>query len=232
MSTNLIKIILVEDHDSLRIVTADMLRQHGYSVAALSCAEELDDEAGGEFVDIFILDLNLPDEDGISLSQRIRKSNPNVGIIMVTARNSLEDRVIGYESGADIYLVKPVEPAELLATISSLSRRIELPVDSNLNALKLDLKQLILQGNKGNVHVNKAEAIILQGLARAKNQQLDYWQLIESIGESENPSFKKATLEVKIHRLRHKIFEVSDNQYAIKSIRDQGYHLCMTLIIL
>ena len=125
MATDLLpsslSIIVVEDHDSLRMVTVEMLRQNGHNVIGLECAEDLDDEAGGQYADIFIIDLNLPNEDGLSLTRRIKKVNPNVGVIMMTARHQLSDRVIGYESGADIYLIKPVNPAELLAAITALS---------------------------------------------------------------------------------------------------------------
>jgi DNA-binding response OmpR family regulator len=231
MATSL-NIIIVEDHDSLRIVTATMLRQHGHTVTELACAEDLDDEAGNQFADIFILDLNLPDEDGISLARRIRKVNPTVGIIMVTARNQLDDRIIGYQSGADIYLIKPVNPIELLATISSLSRRLQ-TVSSSVNQLTLDLKQLSLQNEALNkITVNRSEAIMLQTLARAKNQQLEYWQLIEAIGQSSNHAFKKSNLEVKIHRLRHKIMQLCSDDEVIKSIREYGYKLCVDLVIL
>jgi DNA-binding response OmpR family regulator len=231
MATSL-NIIIVEDHDSLRIVTATMLRQYGHTVTELACAEDLDDEAGNQFADIFILDLNLPDEDGISLARRIRKVNPSVGIIMVTARNHLDDRIIGYQSGADIYLIKPVNPIELLATISSLSRRLQ-TVSSTVNQLTLNLKQLSLQNEALNkITVNRSEAIMLQTLARAKNQQLEYWQLIEAIGQSTNQSFKKSNLEVKIHRLRHKIMQLCSDDDVIKSIREYGYKLCVDLVIL
>ena len=228
-----LNIIIVEDHDSLRIVTANMLRQHGHIVIELECAEDLDDEAGGQLADIFILDLNLPDEDGISLARRIRKANPTVGIIMVTARNQLNDKVIGYQSGADIYLIKPVSPIELLATISSLSRRTQ-HINSNTNKLVLDFKNLSLQccDDKNKISINQSEAIILQALARANNQKLEYWQLIEAMGESTNHSFKKSNLEVKIHRLRHKIELVCSDEEVIKSVREYGYRLCGNLIIL
>lgn len=227
-----LNIIIVEDHDSLRIVTANMLRQHNHVVRELACAEELDDIAGGESADIFIIDLNLPDEDGISLARRIRKASPTVGIIMVTARSQLEDKVIGYENGADIYLVKPVSPEELLATISALSRRLQTEILTPDGALTLDSKGLSLNSDVVNkIKLNRSEVIILQALARAHNQQLEYWQIIEAIGESGNHSFKKSTLEVKIHRLRHKMMQVCNNEEAIKSIREYGYKLCINLVI-
>ena len=83
-----LKIVVVEDHDALRIVTVDMLQQNDYEAVGISCAEDLD-EMCSELADIFIIDLNLPDEDGISLTKRIKKVSPHVGIIMATARDKL-----------------------------------------------------------------------------------------------------------------------------------------------
>ena len=235
MATDLIpsslSIIVVEDHDSLRMVTVEMLRQHGHSVIGLACAEDLDDEVGGQYADMFIIDLNLPNEDGLSLTRRIKKVNPNVGVIMMTARHQLSDRVIGYESGADIYLIKPVNPAELLATITALSRRVNGRGNGN-SILTLDLKRLVLKGIAGEVSLNQSESLLLHALARAQNHQLDSWQIIDVIGElAVNVSLEKSNLDVKMHRLRQKINLACNNKNAIKSVRGQGYQLCVTLTV-
>lgn len=120
-----LNIVVIEDNDSLRKATVAMLTREGHHVNGLISAEDVGDKVFQEKIDIFLIDLNLPGEDGISLSKRIRSSMPLAGIIMVTARNRLDERLTGYESGADIYLTKPVAPEEMLATISSLGRRIK-----------------------------------------------------------------------------------------------------------
>lgn len=120
-----LKIVVIEDNDSLRKATVAMLTREGHLVSGLISAEDINDKVFQEKIDIFLIDLNLPGEDGISLSKRIRSSMPLAGIIMVSARNRLDERLTGYESGADIYLTKPVAPEEMLATISSLGRRIK-----------------------------------------------------------------------------------------------------------
>ena len=106
-----LSIVLVEDNDDLRELTADALRGEGHRVLALSCAEELDDQSAGESVDVFLIDLNLPGENGLSLCRRVRASRPDAGIVIMTARVALNDRIAGYkQGGADIYLTKPVSP--------------------------------------------------------------------------------------------------------------------------
>jgi DNA-binding response OmpR family regulator len=119
-----LNIVLVEDHDLLRTVTQSVLTDSGHKVLALSCSEEVDDAISSMSPDLYILDLNLPGEDGLSLAKRIRQSHPRVGIIMTTARTDVADRLDGYESGADIYLPKPTDPSELLAAAVALARRL------------------------------------------------------------------------------------------------------------
>ncbi len=117
-------IIVIEDHDALREVTIAALQDMGHVVQGGDCAEALPELLQNFQADIMVLDLNLPGEDGISLAQRLRKSHPEIGIIMVTARIELSDKLRGYESGADIYLTKPTSVEELGAAIQALSRRI------------------------------------------------------------------------------------------------------------
>jgi DNA-binding response OmpR family regulator len=228
MAANL-NIVVVEDNDSLRLVTVTILRQQGHQVIGLACAEEIDDVAGGTLADIFVLDLNLPGEDGISLARRIRKANPNVGIIMVTARIQSQDKTLGYDSGADIYLPKPAEPGELLAAIKALARRIKPENTHTPNTLVLDLTRLQLQGPAGEAGVTRAESTLLNALARAPGQQLEYWQIAEALGDTQD-SLSKSNLEVKIFRLRKKIAQVGGED-AINAIRLKGYQLCINLIV-
>ena len=120
-----LNIVVVEDNDDLRDLTCQVLTNEGHRAMGLSCAEELEDMAGGEPADIFLIDINLPGESGISLSKRIRQAQPFVGIIIISARTDLDDKVIGYDSGADVYLPKPVAMEELLAAVSAVQRRID-----------------------------------------------------------------------------------------------------------
>ena len=205
-------IVVIEDYASLRIMILKTIEKLGYSAVGLSCAEELDDIAIGKTTDIFIIDLNLPDEDGISLTRRIRKSNPLVGIIMLTARSREADKVLGYESGADIYLTKPVSFSELTAAIATLSRRIQAEKTITVaDNLILDSSRLILRFKDAEIGINETEAIILQTLARANAQQLEHWQLLEVIGENLDSASAKSYLNVRIHRLRQKLIVIGCN---------------------
>lgn len=125
------RIILVEDHDDLREITVEALAEMGHAVRGLADGALLDAEFPEFRPHILVLDLNLPGEDGISLSRRYRRLHPGIGIIMVTARTQAREKVEGYDSGADIYLAKPVCPEELAAAIQALSRRITIWAESS-----------------------------------------------------------------------------------------------------
>jgi DNA-binding response OmpR family regulator len=223
-------VLVVEDNDALREIVASFLKEQGLKTKGVDCAEELDRQFSKSIFDIVILDLNLPGEDGLSIAQRLRKSHPKVGIIMFTARTSMEDKVKGYESGADIYLTKPVSNQELLAAINSLNRRITTQVSPRKGRGKLVFyaAEKKLSGPDGSCVVNDADTMILNALSTSKNQMVEYWELLEllNLTQSENA---KGTLEVKIVRLRKKIEAVGGSTEAIKSLRNKGYQLTITL---
>lgn len=134
-------ILVVEDHDALREVTVATLQGLGHKVRGIACAEDLSAEFAICNPQILILDLNLPGEDGISLARRMRRLHPELGIIMVTARKELIDKIAGYENGADIYLTKPTSFEELAAAVLALSRRITTWAKDTLQAA-LDPEQM------------------------------------------------------------------------------------------
>lgn len=220
-----LSIVLVEDNDDLRELTADALRDEGHRVVALSCAEELEDQARGAAADVFLIDLNLPGEDSYSLSRRIRQVQPLVGIIIISARSDLQDKVVGYDSGADWYLPKPVPFAELSAALKSFARRRQAQqVDTVMPAGGLRLQQRELHGPAGSVRLTPAEENLLTALARAPSGRLENWQLLELFG-LDSADVSKTSLEVRITRLRKKLSQVGARGLCLESIRGIGYQL-------
>jgi DNA-binding response OmpR family regulator len=220
-----LSIVLVEDNDDLRELTADALRAEGHRVVALSCAEELEDQARGAAADVFLIDLNLPGEDGYRLSRRIRQVQPLVGIIIISARSDLQDKVVGYDSGADWYLAKPVPFAELSAALKSFARRRQAQqVDNVMPTGGLRLQQRELHGPVGSVRLTPAEENLLTALARAPSGRLENWQLLELFG-LDSADVSKTSLEVRITRLRKKLSQVGAQGLCLESIRGIGYQL-------
>ena len=223
----LLNIIVVEDHDALREITVETLRGAGHQVVGVDCAEELVEIAHTMHVDLVLIDLNLPGEDGISLARRIRQSQPEIGIIMMTARGKVSDKLLGYESGADIYLTKPTTMEELNAAIRALSRRLK-PAVQLTTTLKLDIHKLTLSGAQSEVNLTAQEASLLAALARAPGQRLENWQLIALLGKADI-DYSKAGLEMQIARLRKKLVQASVDDMPIKVIRQYGYQLSVEI---
>ncbi|MEI6874952.1 MAG: response regulator transcription factor, partial [Spirochaetota bacterium] len=118
-----LRVIFVEDEEELREVLVAVHSRFGHDARGCGDGASLDRLLADYPADVIVLDLNLPGEDGISISRRIRAGS-NCGIIMMTSRGQLTERLKGFECGADIYFVKPIEPVELNAAIESLARRL------------------------------------------------------------------------------------------------------------
>lgn len=225
-----LNIALIEDHDVLRDLLKQALEDAGHQVVALSCAEELEDQAGGGPFDMFLIDLNLPGEDGLSLAGRVRAAYPLAGLIIITARSRLEDKLDSYASGADLYLSKPIEAAELCAAVAAFARRRkrteQLPVRPELT---MSLRHMTLsQGGQPPVRLTAAETSLLAAFARAPGQRVEYWQLAETLG-LDVQSYAKASLEVRIVRLRKKLVQAGAVSNCIEAVRNHGYQLCISM---
>jgi DNA-binding response OmpR family regulator len=229
-----LNIIVVEDHDDLRDSLVELLQDKGHHTIGLSCAEDMDDKVGKVSIDLLIVDLNLPGEDGYSLTRRFRAAQPKAGIIMVTARHKLADKVQGYESGADIYLPKPVDPEELLAAVNAVARKLPSQQGQTANeahaALTLHALGMKLEGPLGFEKLNDNEVVIVSALARAPGQRLEAWQLLQTLGQSMDDS-SKSSLEVRIVRLRKKMVQVGAEKGCISNVRNVGYQLCTPVAI-
>jgi DNA-binding response OmpR family regulator len=183
-----------------------------------------------EKVDILVLDINLPGESGLSIAARLREVNPNLYIMMLTARASEKDKTLGYESGADIYLTKPASPAEVSAAIASIYRRIKV-YQNDRRVLTLEMQKKQVTGRAGTVGLGPMEVVLLKALAEAPNFNLEYWRMLELIDKQ--PTEKdKAALGVQIFRLKQKLSEASGEAIVIKSIFNQGYQLVTQLRII
>jgi DNA-binding response OmpR family regulator len=229
MATQL-SIVIVEDNNDLRTLLCNALRKEGHRVTPLSCAEEMEDQAGSDHADAFVIDINLPGEDGLSLAQRIRKAHPLVGIIILSARSALDDKLNGYDCGADLYLTKPIALPELSAALRSFARRRGATL-KHLTPEGLILNKLELQGQQSSVKLTAQEAIVLTALARAPSGRLETWQLADLLDTEVDDSFK-SSLAVRMVRLRKKLTDAGAEGLVIESLRNFGYQLTTQIEIL
>ena len=223
-----LSIAVVEDNDDLRAAMVAALMQEGHKVTGIDSAEAMVEQAGLSGLDLIVLDLGLPGEDGLTLARRIREAQPNLGIIMVTARGRPQDRLAGYQNGADIYMTKPVSLEELAAAIEALSRRLRRQERLEGDAYRLDMRSLTLSGSLGTVAVSAIEAGLLAAFARAPDGRLETWQILE-LTDPEQKTQSRSTVNVTIFRLSRRLRQAGESNRPIRAIRGWGYQLCEPL---
>jgi DNA-binding response OmpR family regulator len=230
-----IRLAIVEDDLILREELSHFLRAYGVVVFEANSGLTLDELLMRQTVDLLILDLNLPGQKGLEIAQRIRLNQPNIGIIMLTARTAMADRIKGYESGADIYLPKPTSGSELLAAITSLNRRLK--DQKKPSQWTLDMKQrlLIPCDDLEVISLTAIECLLIQTLVNAPDHNLDTDEICDILSEKNHgePVTKRA-LENIISRLRKKIAAtVTDpNLQSIRSVWGLGYEICLPVAII
>ena len=225
-----LNILIVEDDANLRESIIDALRGRGYHVRGIDCAEALPEQNDLLQLDLAILDVNLPDESGLSLAKRMRAVQPELGIIILSARSSADDRTAGYAHGADIYLTKPASLNELDEAVLALARRLRPePKTPDSLGLKLHAASLSLTCQGQPIALTKNEATLLAAWARAPQNTLEHWQIAEALGMEDG--VKKPLIELHVSRLRKKLPTALDVPTSIRAIRGQGYQLCVPLVL-
>jgi len=226
------RILVVEDDEDIRDLIAGQLRMEHYAVSTASGLGEMRSVLGAEAIDLVILDLNLPDGDGLSLCRELRAEGVETAIIMVTARGSAVDRVLGLELGADDYLTKPFEPRELMARVRNLLRRTRggggsPPARQARYAVfgpwKLDLLQRRLVAPDGQlVMLSSAEFRLLSRFVQEPNTVLSREALLPE--RRATVAFDRS-IDLQISRLRQKLASVKGGEGLILTVRSEGYVL-------
>jgi DNA-binding response OmpR family regulator len=228
-------VAVVEDDRLLREEISIHLVAHGFTVHAVGSALALDDIAQRAPIGLYVIDLNLPGETGLSLAARLRKSRPEAGIVILTARVALSDRLAAYrEGGADVYLSKPVAPDELVLVLRGLGRRIRRA--SEIDDWKLSLRERTLTGPLPGQHfrLTHREKALLIALAQARDNTLESAALCDLFADDdESGSMNKHALEELVARLRRKfkVVQPEGAEPAIKSVWGYGYQLCVPIML-
>lgn len=234
ISSEAVSVLVVDAQPVSRQLLADALLLAGYKVTALECAEELVEQSASSFWDAAILDGDLPGENGLSLVARLSYICPVLRIILLTSQNVSHDRVRGYAAGADICLSRPVAPAELLAALEALIRRVRVnfsPIGNSTQHWSLVAAARRLVGSGGNkLALSEAETKLLRALIIAPGHRVEYWQLISLLGWDEEERGKQR-LEVLTSRLRQKLRDHLPDSGAIVTVRGEGLRLCMPILL-
>lgn len=225
----MIRVILVEDDVDLRDDMAFNLRDEGMQVAACADGPALDRHLAVASADVVVLDIGLPGEDGLSIARRLRREQPRLGLILLTARTAPADRVRGMEDGADVYLGKPADLRELALVIRALSRRMHDASDGPDSMLTLLPRENRLRLPTGQtIELTPSEALLLSRLARAPGGQATRRQIIESFGTA-YLDYDERRLEAIVSRLRKKLEAAGLPTDSLRAVRGIGYLLSVPL---
>ena len=220
-----LSLLLVEDNEMVREEMILFLARQGWQVRGVDCGEDLNHALMAKVPDIVILDVNLPYEDGYSIASRLRQSHPHVGIVMLTARVRPGDRIEGYRAGADVYLTKPTQTAELLAVIQNLSLRLQ-PISTAELLLDVDAARLILSDGQ-TCHLTRTEAKFLEILALSPGREADNDFLAMALAGNESRQVTRDNLSVLVSRLRSKFHELDELANLVVTRRGLGYRLSL-----
>ena len=231
-------IIVVDDEAPAREMVGDYLKMHGFAVTLCDGGTELRAAIETELPDLVVLDLNMPEEDGLSIIRDL-KARSNVPVIMLTATASPIDRVVGLELGADDYVAKPCELRELMARIRSVLRRsapkpaaaavaaaAAKPANAQLvrfGTKWLDLEAQALRDDEGNEHpLTASEFGLLKVFAANPKRVLSRERLLELANARDAEAFDRA-VDLRIMRIRRKIEPDPAKPAVIRTIRGGGY---------
>lgn len=226
-------VLLVEDNLRVSDELALVLSAAGYATRCAYDGEHMRSLLTIITPDVVMLDLNLPNEDGISLCKWLRDLHPFMGIVMLTARVMGSERTEGYQAGADVYLTKPTRPEEILAVIRNLMRRHDrhgASAVTNTSTWTLHQKSMSLSAPDADVlSLTPKETLALITLAKTSTH-CTYQELIDQLGaQAQRTSFDKVRLEVLISRLRAKLFKFKAQAFEIKTVHGTGYRLSTPL---
>lgn len=215
------RLLLVEDDEQLGQGIRKALMRDGDHVDWLTDGAQALSAIRSDSFELIILDLQLPGKDGISVLQAMRKESINTPVLIMTARDTVDERVLGLDTGADDYVVKPVELKELRSRVRALSRRSHgfAAPEKILGDLRLNsaTQQVWYRGNE--IELNRREFVVLSEFANKPGQVLARGQLEEALyGWDEG--VESNALEVHIHHLRKKL-----GKKLIKTVRGVGYRL-------
>ena len=224
------RILIVDDDPGIRDVVSDFLSRHGYAVETAQDARTMEQVLARGPIDLIVLDIMLPGEDGLAICRRLSSANDGPAIIMLSAMGEDTDRIVGLELGADDYLPKPCNPRELLARVRAVLRRRQEPrtADDAMGAAcefagwRLDLVRRELRSPQSVVvNLSSGEFSLLRAFVERPQRVLTRDQLLDLARGRDSDAYDRA-IDVQISRLRRKLDDGGGSEL-IRTIRSEGY---------
>ncbi len=218
------KLLLVEDNNRIALEVKKALERESFSVHWVASGQQALTQMSSDPAEVVVLDLGLPDIDGVDVLKRLRLSNPNLPVLVLTARSGLEAKVAALDSGADDYLVKPFEMPELLARLRVLARRLGTAVTSDIaiGDVRLDLNAHSVTVLGETKNVSRREYNILKALMENAGR-IQTKESLENKLYGWGETIGSNTIEVHVSNLRKKLPEGF-----IQTVRGVGYTVSKT----
>ncbi len=222
-------ILVVDDDARLRALLSRYLAENGFRVSTAEHAAEARDRLRFLQPDLIVLDVMMPGENGLSLTESLRREHGDLPVLLLTARGAPEDRIAGFEAGADDYLPKPFDPRELVLRIRAMLRRAPPPLPAGqpdtqvpLGPLCFNTERGELRGPSGPVRLTGGEAALLGALARRPNEVLSREDIAAALGMDEAG---ERAIDVQVTRLRRKVEQDPREPRFLHTVRGRGYVL-------
>jgi two-component system phosphate regulon response regulator OmpR len=221
-------ILVVDDDARLRALLSRFLAENGFRVTTAENAAEARDRLRFLNPDLLVLDVMMPGESGLGLTEALRQENRDLPVLLLTARDAPEDRISGFEAGADDYLAKGSDPRELVLRIRAMLRRAPAAPPSapagpvTLGEAEYDPERGELRDRSGVVRLTGGEAALLTALARKPNEVLSREEIAAALGMDEAG---ERAIDVQVTRLRRKIEADPREPRFLHTVRGRGYVL-------
>jgi DNA-binding response OmpR family regulator len=223
-------ILIVYDEPDVREVLEEYFVAHDYAAFGAESADSAREIAARHPIDLALVDIHMPGEDGLSLARHLRERYTRIAIVMLTSAAQVVDRIVGLEMGADDYVSKPFDPRELLARVKSVLRRTSSARRADLGAERvrigrcvLDLAAHRLTDEKGGeVPMSPLEFDLLRALAEHPNRALSREHIVNLTQRRDWDPFDRS-VDLRIMRLRKKIEPDPAHPQYIKTVRSEGY---------
>jgi DNA-binding response OmpR family regulator len=219
------RVLVVEDDYDLADILRRALTEQSYNVELAHDGENAQHLAQSEDFDVILLDLMIPKIDGVAVCHNVRKSGKTTPIIMLTARDKIDDRILGLDAGADDYLIKPFYMGELMARIRAVLRRLEQQTTEVLNvgSLTLDPRSSFVKRRKREILLTAKEFSLMLYFMQHPNRLLTRTEILENVWDSNYDGFGNV-VDVYINYLRNKLEEEGEPR-VIETVRGRGYIL-------
>jgi len=223
-------ILIVDDEPDVREVLEEYFAAHGYAAISAETATVARTAAAAQSIDLALIDIHMPGEDGLSLARHLRERYADMAIVMLTSASTVVDRIVGLEMGADDYVPKPFDPRELLARVKSVLRRTSSSAQANIGSEKVRIGRCVLDlaahrlvdDKGGELSMSSLEFDLLKALAEHPNRALSRERILNLNQQRDWDPFDRS-VDLRIMRLRKKIEPDPEHPRFIRTIRNEGY---------